>query len=165
MKTYDFAQIINFTSRDRQNTGISHSSPIVYTEGNAKNQLTTRLFPVPDFKTSETPGPMLLLRDFFLAPLKSLPTSIVAFSLSMVFLGDEPLVDFRGRRVAGTVASLGDAMMRKLQSGSAEGHWAVAAVTMRDVAVETMKEECGHRVVHPPTCLCWSRDIVYNLPY
>ena len=48
---------------------------------------------------------MLLLRDFFLDSASVLPMSIVAFSLSMPLRGETPLVDFRGRLVAGSVAS------------------------------------------------------------
>ncbi len=66
---------------------------------------TARLFPEPEARASNAPGPMLLLRDFFLDAARVLATSIVAFSLSIAFLGETPLVDLRGRRVAGTVAS------------------------------------------------------------
>lgn len=55
---------------------------------------------------------MLLLRDFFRVPPIELPTSAVAFSLSNDFLaGDPPPIDFRVRRVAGSVFSACDAIL------------------------------------------------------
>ena len=48
---------------------------------------------------------MLLLRDFFLDVAMAEPTSMVAFSFSADFRGEDPLVDLRGRRVAGRVVS------------------------------------------------------------
>lgn len=70
-------------------------------------RLTMRRLPDPDFRTSRPPGPILLLRDFFLPPLpaKELATSTVMFSFSILFLTGECPVDFRGRRVAGKVES------------------------------------------------------------
>jgi len=68
-------------------------------------KLTARLFPLPDVSASRAPGPILLLRDFFRDSAIVVPMSIVAFSLSTAFLGETPVVDFRGRLVAGTVTS------------------------------------------------------------
>jgi hypothetical protein len=68
--------------------------------------LTTLRFPALGLMPSSPPGPMLLLRDFFLFAANVLPTSTVAFSLPDVFLlGDCPPIDLRDRRVAGSVTS------------------------------------------------------------
>lgn len=75
--------------------------------------LTTLRFPVLALMPSRPPGPMLLLRDFFLFAANVLPISIVAFSLSDVFLfGDCAPIDLRDRRVAGNVASPAGAIVR-----------------------------------------------------
>lgn len=67
----------------------------------------TRRFPDPGFSASNPPGPILLLRDFFLPPLpaKELATSTVMFSFSILLRTGECPVDFLGRRVDGIVAS------------------------------------------------------------
>lgn len=74
---------------------------------------TTLRFPAPGLRTSSPPGPMLLLRDFFRPAAMVLPTSTVAFSLSPSFRdGDWPPTDLRDLRVAGSVASARDAILR-----------------------------------------------------
>jgi hypothetical protein len=77
-------------------------------------RLTARLFPEPDLRASRAPGPMLLLRDLFLLSANVVATSIVAFSLSVTLRGETPLVDLRGRRVAGSVASSCEAIVTDL---------------------------------------------------
>jgi len=80
-------------------------------EGPPKEKHTARRFPLPDLRASRAPGPILLLRDFFLDSASVLPISMVAFSLSTAFLGETPVVDFLGRLVAGTVTSAWGAMV------------------------------------------------------
>lgn len=75
--------------------------------------LTALRFPFALFRASRPPGPILLLRDFFLLSARVLPTSIVAFSLSPFFLKDEVApMDLRVRRVEGSVASPNEAILK-----------------------------------------------------
>lgn len=75
--------------------------------------LTALRFPFALFRASRPPGPILLLRDFFLLSARVLPTSIVAFSLSPFFLEDVVApMDLRVRRVEGSVASPNEAILK-----------------------------------------------------
>lgn len=95
-------------------------------------ELTIRRFPDVDLSASRPPGPMLLLRSFFLlaAAVEARPpgapkSSMVAFSLSVALEGEKPVVDLRVRRVAGSAAScevcdgamVRDATQRILENG------------------------------------------------
>jgi hypothetical protein len=83
---------------------------------------TLRLFPVVSFRASNPPGPILLLRDFFvgfsigtaLFPLAKAPRSAVIFSWSISCADGIWASDFRDfGRVAGRVTSSREDMIEK----------------------------------------------------
>lgn len=83
---------------------------------------TLRLFPVVSLRASNPPGPILLLRDFFvgfsigpaLFPLAKAPRSAVLFSWSISCADGIWASDFRDfGRVAGRVTSSREDMIKK----------------------------------------------------